>query len=282
MNNGSPKMPTVVIPAYNAVAELEACLHSVHATVPAGTAVLVIDDTSTDPAVGRLLERWRQRDIPGWRLVSNPENLGFVATANRGMRESEGDVVLLNADTEVTPGWLEGLARCLASDRTIATATPWTNNGEIASIPEFCAVNPVPPDRDAVARTIAAAGKPLYPDLPTAVGFCMAIARHAIDRIGCFDEALFGRGYGEENDFSLRAEDAGMRNVLCDDVYVVHLGGRSFAPLGLKPDADSMQRLLSRHPGYLERVQAFISGDPLAGRRRAVLAALERAGVDLG
>jgi len=282
MQSDRSVLPTVVIPAYNAAAELEACLRSVHATVPAGAAVLVIDDASPDPAVGRLLERWRQLGIPGWRLVSNPENCGFVATANRGMRESAGDIVLLNADTEVTAGWLEGLARCLASDRTIATATPWTNNGEIASLPIFCAVNPVPPDREAVAQAIAGAGAPLYPVLPTAVGFCMAIARRAIDRIGCFDEALFGRGYGEENDFSLRAEQGGMRNVLCDDVYVVHLGGRSFGPLGLKPDADSMQRLLSRHPDYLEKVQAFISSDPLAERRQAVLAALDRAGVSLG
>jgi hypothetical protein len=110
----------------------------------------------------------------------------------------------------------------------------------------------------------------------------MAIARRAIDRIGLFDEALFGRGYGEENDFSMRAREAGLRNVLCDDVYVAHIGGRSFGPLGLKPDAGSMQRLLSRHPDYLELVQDFIAKDPLAVRRREILDALDRAGVRLG
>ncbi len=123
---------------------------------------------------------------------------------------------------------------------------------------------------------------PLYPDLPTAVGFCMAIARRAIDRVGLFDEARFGRGYGEENDFSLRARAAGLRNVLCDDVYVVHLGGRSFGPLGLRPGETSMQSLLERHPDYLDRVHAFIEADPLAARREAVLDALARAGLRLG
>jgi GT2 family glycosyltransferase len=191
-------------------------------------------------------------------------------------------VVLLNADTELTPDWLQGLARCLDSDAAIATATPWTNNGEIASLPAFCQVNPVPPDRAAVARVIAAAGPPVYPELPTAVGFCMAIARRAIERVGLFDEQLFGRGYGEENDFSMRARSAGLRNVLCDDVYIVHLGNRSFGPLGLKPDEDSMRRLLSRHPDYLDLVQAFIAQDPLAGRRQAILDALHRAGLRLG
>jgi GT2 family glycosyltransferase len=274
--------PSVIIPAYNAAPELERCLASVAATLPGGAEVVVIDDASTDAAVGRLLRGWRERAGPGWRFLGNPRNLGFVGTANRGLRETRGDVVLLNADTEVTPGWLQGLARCLDSDDAIATATPWTNNGEIASLPLFCQANPVPADPDAVAAVIARAGPPLYPELPTAVGFCMGVTRRAIDRIGLFDEQLFGRGYGEENDFSMRACAAGLRNVLCDDVYVAHLGGRSFGPLGLKPDEGSMQRLLSRHPRYLELVQAFIADDPLSGRRRAILEALDRAGVRLG
>jgi len=197
------------------------------------------------------------------------------------MQLTSGNVVLLNSDTEVTPGWLEGLQRCLASDPSIATATPWTNNGEIASLPEFCQANPVPPDAAAAAGVIACAGAAIYPDLPTAVGFCVAVSRAAIDRLGLFDETLFGRGYGEENDFSMRAQQAGMRNVLCDDVYVVHLGGRSFGPAGLRPDESSMKRLLSRHPGYLGLVEEFIAGDPLAARRAEILRALERAGVPL-
>ena len=110
----------------------------------------------------------------------------------------------------------------------------------------------------------------------------MAISRAAIDRIGLFDAEVFGRGYGEENDFSMRAVEAGMRNVLCDDVYVVHLGGRSFGPLGLRPGEESMQRLLSLHPGYLEQVRAFIASDPLAPRRQQLLDALNRANLALG
>jgi len=271
----------VVIPVYNAADDLARCLDSVHRTVPAETEVLVIDDASTDPAVRGLLQAWARRR-PGWRCYTNPVNRGFVGTANRGMALVDGDLVLLNSDTRVTPGWLEGLARCLASDPGIATATPWTNNGEIASLPDFCGNNPVPGDLASVAEAVGAAGPPEYPELPTAVGFCMAISRRAIDRVGRFDEAAFGRGYGEENDFSMRATAAGMRNVLCDDVYVAHVGGRSFGPLGLRPSDDSMQRLLARHPDYLERVQAFIAADPLAARRGAVLAECERRGVRLG
>lgn len=273
---------SVVIPVYNAPRELDRCLASVHATVPGETEVVVIDDASPDPSVAALLRRWREKAPSSWRFHGADNNRGFVATANSGMKLTQGNVVLLNSDTEVTPGWLGGLGRCLSSDQSIATATPWTNNGEIASLPQFCESNPVPPDAAAVAELITRTGSAVYPELPTAVGFCMAISRPAIERIGLFDEDLFGKGYGEENDFSRRAVNAGLRNVLCDDVYVVHLGGRSFGPLGLQPDDSSMQRLLSRHPDYLRLVQEFITADPLAHRRTTILDALDRAGIPMG
>jgi GT2 family glycosyltransferase len=274
-------LPTVVVPVYNAAAELDRCLATIAATLGSGADVLVIDDASPDGEVREVLARWRHRAGPRWRFLKNAENRGFVGTANRGMSECAGDVVLLNSDTEVTPGWLEGLARCLASDPDIATATPWTNNGEIVSLPRFCAVNPAPADPAGVAAAIACAGPAVYPELPTAVGFCMAVSRRAMESLGLFDEERFGKGYGEENDYSMRAQAAGMRNVLCDDVYVVHLGGRSFGPLGLRPGADSMQRLLARHPDYMEQVRRFIEQDPLQDRRNAVLNAVRRAGLVL-
>ena len=270
---------SVVVPVFNAPGELEQCLDSLRSTLEPGAELVLIDDASTDPAVQALLASHRHE---GWRFLKNESNRGFVATANRGMRETRGDVVLLNSDTVTTPGWIEGLQRCLASDVAVGTATPWTNNGEIASLPDFCRNNPVPPNPAEVASAIAAAAGPHYPELPTAVGFCMAISRRAIDRVGLFDEVLFGKGYGEENDFSMRVAAAGMKNVLCDDVYVAHLGGCSFGPLGLKPDEGSMQRLLSRHPGYLDIVQKFIADDPLADRRSLLVAAIERAGISLG
>jgi GT2 family glycosyltransferase len=279
--NGAESV-SVVIPVYNAAEELGRCLASVSSTVPNSTEVVVIDDASPDPSTAAVLRRWREKTPASWKFIANPENRGFVGTANRGMQLTQNDVVLLNSDTEATPGWLQGLQRCLSSDPSIATASPWTNNGEITSIPRFCQVNPVPPDASAVADIIARTGSANYPELPTAIGFCMAISRRAIERVGLFDEDLFGRGYGEENDFSMRAVQAGMRNVLCDDVYVVHLGGRSFGPIGLKPDESSMRRLLLRHPDYLRQVREFITADSLSPRRTMILDALEQAGVPMG
>lgn len=268
-------MLQVVVPVFNALEFLEKCLASITRTVPRGTRVLLIDDASTDERVLPLLQSWASQDGTGRELLVNGQNLGFVATANRGLRQAVSSVVLLNSDTEVTDGWLERLEACLASDDAIATATPWSNNGEIVSIPAFCRNNAPPRDADAVARAVRACGRATYPDIPTAVGFCMAISKQAIGRVGLFDEQSFGKGYGEENDFCMRAAGFGFRNVLCDDAYVVHHGGGSFAPLGLQPDEHSMRRLLQKHPAYQEQISEFIRRDPLAGRRATVVACLE-------
>jgi len=272
-------LPFIIVPVFNAPEQLEACLHSIARTVPPDTRILLIDDASTDVRVQPLLQAWVNAAKRYRGLLKHPVNRGFVATANHGMRLASTDVVLLNSDTEVTSGWLEHLADCLNSDPAIATATPWSNNGEIVSIPGFCARNPVPENPDAMASVIASCGKPVYPEMPTAVGFCMAISLLAINLVGLFDEVSFGRGYGEENDFCQRAERVGLRNVLCDDAYVVHHGGASFGPLGLKPDDNSMRRLLAKHPDYLHKISEFIQTDPFAERRQEVLDCLERAGL---
>ncbi len=273
-------LPTVVVPVFNALEYLGPCLESIARTVPEETRVVLIDDASTDTGVRSLLEAWASRS-PRRELIVHASNLGFVASANHGMRQADGDVVLLNSDTRVCGDWLGRLQACLDADGSIATATPWSNNGEIVSLPRFCQPNPPPDEPDRVAAAIASCGTPVYPQLPTAVGFCMAIAARAIRRVGLFDEQAFGHGYGEENDFCLRAAGKGLRNVLCDDAYVVHAGGASFGPLGLKPDAGSMQRLLRKHPGYRQAVEDFIRTDPLAGRRGEILGCLERSAIIL-
>lgn len=278
MTNAAVNRPemTVVVPVFNAHDCLVDCLASLDAHSPA-TPVLVLDDASDDPRIAPLLRAWVARR-PAARLVTFPVNRGFVHAANRGMEAAGGDVVLLNSDTLVTPGWLEGLRRCLASDPGIATATPWSNNAEIVSLPEAGVANPAPDDPDAWAAAVRAAARGDYPELPTAVGFCMAISARAIGALGGFDEASFGRGYGEENDFCRRAAEAGWRNVLCEDAYVVHRGGQSFGPLGLAPDDASMARLLAKHPDYLDIVTGWIRDDPLAERRAAIRTALAEAG----
>jgi O-antigen biosynthesis protein len=119
------------------------------------------------------------------------------------------------------------------------------------------------------------AGITLYPDLPTGVGFCLYIRRALIEAIGLFDVAAFGRGYGEENDFCLRAVQAGYRNVLCSDVYVAHRGQCSFGEEKNTVGEQQMAVLLDKHPHYLEEVERFIEQDPLQPLRQVTQTQLQ-------
>lgn len=267
-------LPEVILPAYNGHDALAACLDSLRRTLPSAARVHLVDDASPDPRIAPLLQAFAADPPCAVELLAQPRNLGFVATVDAAMRRARGDVVLLNADTITTRGWLERLAACAASDPRIATATPFSNNAEICSFPRFCVANPLPADADAVAAACVAAGPPGYPDLPTGVGFCMFVRRAALDAIGGFDAATFGRGYGEENDFCRRAAAHGWRNVLCDDAFVGHRGGASFGDTGHRPGGDNLARLLARYPGYNAAVADFIARDPLAPRRARIAAAL--------
>lgn len=271
--------PTVIVPVHNAFDVLKQCLEALVATIPAKTQVLLIDDASTDHDVMPLLADFAKSGGPGWRLLGQESNQGFVATANIGMQACNGDVILLNSDTLPAGDWFMKLCDCAASIEKLATATPWTNNGEIVSLPEFCKANPLPPDAGRLASSLQEIVEPQYPEIPTAVGFCMYITRKAIKSIGYFDVGAFGHGYGEENDFSMRARSAGLRNVLCDNAWVGHVGNQSFGPKGLQPDDESMGRLLQKHPDYRRMVEGYIRDDPLRKLRMAILQQLERDGV---
>jgi len=260
----------IVVPVYNAVDDLRRCVDAVLEHTGGSYRLVLIDDASTDARVGMYFEELARRALPQLTLLRNPRNVGFTGTANRGLTLSRADVVLLNSDAIVSARWLDRLARCAASHPSIGTITPFSNNAEIASFPRFCENNPVPDDEGAAAisEALAAAAVPTWPDLPTGVGFCLYVRRALIDAIGVFDTA-FGAGYGEENDFCLRAVSAGYRNVLADDVYVRHTGGRSFEGRKTELGARNMKVLLERHPDYLDLVRSYIDADPLRPLRDA-------------
>lgn len=255
----------ILIPVYNAYEDLRRCVDSVRRHAEPQCRLVLVNDASPDPRIAQYFEELAAEAEAWISLLQNPENLGFVGTVNRAMALSQNDVVLLNSDTIVTAGWLEKLRRCAQSGSSIGTITPFSNNAEICSFPDFCANNALPPglDAEAVNHAIERAAVPSYPDIPTGVGFCMYIRRALLDKIGLFDAKTFGLGYGEENDFCRRAVQAGYRNVLCDDTYILHVGNSSFDSKKQALAQENMQRLLAKHPDYLKVVTEFISRDPI-------------------
>ena len=268
---GSPASPsrprvTIVVPIYNAFDELQACLLAVADCTDSPFRLALINDGSPDPRISSLLAE-APRDHPGLLIVDrSTENRGFVHTANEGLAAgAPDDVVILNTDTLVSPGWLRRILRAAASRPNVATVTPLTNNGTICSVPQPFRENDIPRGYDvrSFAAVVEASSWRVYPEIPTGVGFCMLMTRKGIESVGVFDEQTFGRGYGEENDFCQRALARGFVNVIADDAFVYHKGHASFG----RDASDRLSRNLAilnrRYPHYDSDIAAVVDDHPL-------------------
>lgn len=270
----------VVVPVYRDLEMTRACLESVLGATPdTPFRLVVVNDATPDGDLAVWLTELEARGDPRVQVLHNARNLGFVRSVNRGMTlDPDRDVVLLNSDARVYGDWLDRLRACAWRETDTATVTPLTNNGTLASYPVFMRDNPeVTPEDGAVLDTLAArANRGLDIRVPTAVGFCMYIRRACLEQVGYFDAAAFGRGYGEENEFCMRATDAGWTHRLAGDVFVHHHGGMSFGEEseGLKAVAGSV--LAARYPDYPALVTTFVERDPgCVLRRRLDLARLQ-------
>lgn len=245
-------------------------MRSVFQHTDEGCQLVLIDDFSSDLKIHLFLNYLEKKYPKRITLLKNAQNLGFVGTVNRGMQENPThDVILLNTDTIVTKGWIEQLQTCAYSRENIATATPLSNNGNsICSVPMFNRVNQLPAGYtvDSFAALVNRASEARYPEIPTAVGFCMYIKRCALDELGLFDSESFGKGYGEETDFSRRAIQHGYINVLDDTTYIFHNGGASFNFSNIPIDERKkrgLEILKKRYPTFIPEWNRFIKTNPL-------------------
>jgi GT2 family glycosyltransferase len=258
----------IIIPVYNAYEDVQECIKSVLTNTDMNLhRLVIIDDKSTDQRIKSYLEALKE-EVKGINAVFlfNEENLGFAKTANRGMMFSDRDVILLNTDTIVTKEWVENLRIAAYSGPRIATVTPFSNNATICSIPNFCENNPLPKpfDLNSFAEFIERISLRYYPTIPTGVGFCMYIKQKILNEIGYFDELGFDKGYGEENDFSMRAIKKGYVHILDDATFIYHRGGSSFTPdVKTVKEQEALNILYRLHPEYLPIVNKFIRENPL-------------------
>jgi len=257
---------TIIVAVYNAHDEVLACLDSVlrNTTVPHD--LLVIDDGSPDPRIRPLLLSYANRH-PHIRVVQNEKNIGYTATVNRGctLAADACDIVLLNSDTQVTPGWLEKLSAAATSVPRVATVTPLSNAAGAFSIPKNQTVNPIPAHLsiDAMGRLVETLSQWRYPRVPTGNGFCLYITREALDAVGLFDVEHFPRGYGEENDFCMRASAEKFIHLIDDATFIYHKRSASFGEKKTAIMAKSMVMIKRLHPQYLPQVRAWLADDPL-------------------
>ncbi len=250
----------VVVPVYNALDDVKACLQALTESATETPLRIILVNDGSDASTTDWL-RTASRSLASGRLeielIEQPSNQGYTRTVNTGLRAADAPaVVLLNSDTIVTPGWIDGLLRCLLSAPAIGIVGPLSNAATWQNVPDLrdddgkFAINDLPPgtDPDGMAHLVQRTSRRAYPRATYVNGFCFMIARAVIDRIGLMDQTAFPVGYGEENDFCIRAADAGFDLAIADDVYVYHAKSKSFGEeRRLRLIADGNEALVAKY-----------------------------------
>ncbi|MFH1196288.1 MAG: glycoside hydrolase family 99-like domain-containing protein [bacterium] len=273
--------PTVIIPVYNAYDEIEKCFNSLIENTHEAYNVIIIDDCSTDKRIWPMLIKYAQR-FTNITCMRHSENRGYTATINEGCRSCRGDVVLLNSDTQVTSNWLKKLKRTAYSKSNVATVTPLSNAAGVFSIPWRDKNNEIPVGwtTEQFGQVVESLSPGLCPEVPTGNGFCMYITRKALDTAGFFDEKTFPKGYGEENDFCMRALAHGMINLIEDSTFIYHKRSASFKEKKEEIIKLSQKKLTEKHPNYVKSVKKWLDNDPVDIIRESLKAYLKTHSAD--
>ncbi|WP_455682823.1 glycosyltransferase [Thomasclavelia sp.] len=257
----------IIIPIYNAIDCVKECVNSViKNTDLKENGLILIDDKSSDKSIIEYLKELESstKDI-NLTILYNKANLGFVGTVNKGMQYSKNDVLLLNSDTEVGPRWLKLMQECAYSEVNVGSVTALSNNATLVSVPVGLQANELPNNMsfEEYAMLVQKNSLKKYPEIPTAHGFCMYIKRDVLDNVGYFDAEAFGKGYGEENDFSYRCMEYGYKHLLCDNVIVYHKESQSFSEAKTDLINNNLKILAKRYPAYVSKTDMWLKRFPL-------------------
>jgi len=230
----------VVICVHNALEHVKDCFESaVKTECPAGKLRIILVDDGSDTPTQTYLQGVAKQNPELVTLIRRDIAGGYTVAANTGLKESRGDFCLmLNSDTIVPARWLEKMYAVFRDRPDVGIVGPLSNAASWQSVPDLSnpgggwAINELPQgwtvdDMDALVEH-SARKVPVYPRVPLLNGFCFMIRKSLCDVIGYMDEEGFPRGFGEEDDFCMRAASAGFGIVVAIDTYVFHAKSKSY------------------------------------------------------
>jgi len=224
---------SIIVLMWNNAALTIKCLASIVNNSDYSNLEVIVVDNHSIIMESELVQEWLRLNMPdqiGYRFVRNEQNLGFAAGNNVGLAQASGKyLVLLNNDTEVTPGWIWRSLKHFKQSKhaPIGLLGPSTDN---------CGNE---------ARVVLQRGDSYWgQEVLTKFGhralksfqnstlafFCVMMPREVYEMVGGLDES-YGRGYFEDDDYCRRVESAGFNIVIARDVFVHHEMGASFNKL---------------------------------------------------
>ncbi len=203
----------LVLLSWNHLEETQPCLESLFECTRTPSRLFIVDNGS-EPSVRAYLATVKPRGaIQEVVLLQNETNEGFPRGMNRGIHASNAPFVcLLNNDLRFTEGWLEELIRVAQSSPTVGVINP--SSSTFGSHPP----------KGMLLAAFAASRHRLqgqYTEVGMCIGFCMLIKREVLQRLGGLSEEI-ERCFFEDEDFCMRAQGAGFRNVVAAGSYVYH------------------------------------------------------------
>ena len=214
---------SVVIPVHNKALVTYNCLASL-LLAPNGASfeVIVVDDGSSD-------ETMTLPDlVQGVRFLRHEKAQGFIHSCNDGAKTARGAfVVMLNNDTEVSPGWIDELLYVFEhfNDVGMAGAKLLYPNGQLQEAGGIVWNNGDP-------WNYGREGNPREPrynytrQVDYLSGACVMLRKILWDELKGFDER-FVPAYFEDADLAFRVRERGLKTVYTPFSQVIHFEGIS-------------------------------------------------------
>ena len=206
------------------------CLKSIYERSDYNNLEVILVDNGSEQAESEIVTDWITNYNLGQTIYyRNEENIGFAAGNNVGINLATGEfIVVLNNDTEVTPGWIWRALKHFSANPQLGLLGPSTNNcGNQARIKlrnetGIWLQEVVPRFGFRVSKAI---------NSKSLAFFCVFIPRSVLDEVGLISEE-FGKGYFEDDDYCRRVEAAGYEISIARDIFVYHQMGATFDLLG--------------------------------------------------
>lgn len=237
---------SILIVAYNSEEFIEPCLDSIFGDESYPSFEVVVVDNLSKDGTWDLLGRYAARESRLHTFRAG-RNLGFAGGNNYAAEQARGEyLVLLNADTIVTAGWLGRLMRPLRSNPETGMTTPvtnWSGNETKINI-DYHHLG----EMEVFSAELARRNWGKTTEIENAALLCVMLPASLWKQTGGLDER-YAVGMFEDDDFSFRLRQAGRKIVIAEDCFLHHFGSGSFAKL----DPDESKRIFDENRERYEK-----------------------------
>ncbi|RZS37492.1 GT2 family glycosyltransferase [Herbihabitans rhizosphaerae] len=208
---------TVVIVSYGGGELVAHCLELLAKHTNVGYRVIVVDSASPDGTGQWLADNLTDTHLAGGEVLRLNENLGFGAGCNLGVRHADTEFVcFLNADVEVTDGWLDPLVEFLDTHEYAAAVAPVMLNAD-GTVQEAGSVI----GGDGWCRAHDAEVSLFPREVDYASAACLLVRRNAFHAAGGFSPE-YEIAYFEDVDLAMSMRERGLTTWLQPASRVTH------------------------------------------------------------